>query len=117
MLLVEEKNMKLATLDNSVLRGHAALNIIAISFLSALSNLYATDPFVWIARSPCPLQRFEAMGGAAAGKLYQFSGYYTLGTYIKATAECDAYDPVTNTWQRIADVPQPISHSGQVADE
>jgi N-acetylneuraminic acid mutarotase len=57
------------------------------------------------------------VGGAAAGKLYEFSGYYTLGTNILATAECDAYDPVTNTWQRIADIPQPISHSGQIADE
>jgi N-acetylneuraminic acid mutarotase len=86
-------------------------------FLLAVSSLSATDPFAWIARSACPLQRFEAVGGAAAGKLYEFSGYYTLGTNILATAECDAYDPVTNTWQRIADIPQPISHSGQIADE
>ncbi len=109
--------MKLAMLDRSGLRHLAAPNVIVILFLGAVSNLYATDPFAWISRSPCPLQRFEAVGGAAAGKLYQFSGYYTLGKFIKATAECDAYDPVTNTWQRIADVPQPISHCGQVADE
>jgi hypothetical protein len=64
------------------------------------------------------LQRFEAVGGVAAGKLYEFSGYYTLNSKgILATPECDAYDPVTNTWQRIADIPQPISHCGQVADE
>src|SRR5438477_638043 len=109
--------MKLAMLDNSGLRRLAALNVIAILILGVISNLYATDPFAWISRSPCPLQRFEAVGGAAAGKLYQSSGYYTLGTHILATAECDAYDPITNTWQRLADVPQPISHCGQVADE
>jgi N-acetylneuraminic acid mutarotase len=95
---------------------HCRLAIAAL-FLLAASSLSAADPFAWIARSACPLQRFEAVGGAAAGKLYEFSGYYTLGTYIKATAECDAYDPATNIWQRLADIPQPISHCGQVADE
>src|SRR5713101_7412064 len=89
---------------------------VVMLFLLAVSSVSATDPFAWIARSACPLQRFEAVGGAAAGKLYEFSGYYTLGTNILATAECDAYDPVTNTWQRLADIPQPISHSGQVPD-
>ena len=90
---------------------------VVMLFLLAVSSVSATDPFAWIARSACPLQRFEAVGGAAAGKLYEFSGYYTLGTNILATAECDAYDPVTNTWQRIADIPQTISHCGQIADE
>ena len=89
----------------------------AVVLLAFAGQASAADPFVWIGRSPCPLERFEAIGGAAAGKLYQFSGYYTLGKYIKATAECDAFNPATNTWQRLADIPQPISHSGQVADD
>jgi Kelch motif protein/K319-like protein len=91
--------------------------VIPILLLAATCQVSAADPFAWIARSACPLQRFEAAGGAATGKLYQFSGYYTTGKYIKATAECDSYDPATNIWQRIADIPQPISHCGQVADE
>src|SRR6266446_10367015 len=96
---------------------HSRLAVVML-FLLAVSSLSAADPFAWITRSACPLQRFEAVGGAAAGKLYEFSGYYVLNSKaILATPECDAYDPVTNTWQRIADVPQPISHCGQVADE
>src|ERR1700740_2395587 len=91
---------------------HFRLPIVML-FLLAVSSLSA-DPFAWINRSACPLQRFEAVGGAAAGKLYEFSGYYVLNSQaILATPECDAYDPVTNTWQRIADVPQMISHCGQ----
>src|SRR4029077_3573005 len=91
---------------------------IAILLLFTSSNLLAGEPFAWIARTACPLQRFEAVGGAAAGKLYEFSGYYTLNSKgILATPECDAYDPVANTWQRLADIPQPISHCGQIADE
>ena len=90
---------------------------ILILLLVATRNLFADDSFAWIGKSPCPLARFEAVGGAAAGRLYQFSGYYTLGQYIKATAECDAFDPATNSWQRLADIPQPISHCGQVVDD
>jgi hypothetical protein len=93
---------------------HSRLAVVTL-FLLVVSSLFA-DPFVWIARSPCPLQRAEGVGGAANGKLYEFSGYYTSGK-IKATAECDAYDPVTNTWQRLADIPQAISHCGQVVDD
>lgn len=74
------------------------------------------DTFVWATKTSCPLVRFEAVGGAADGKLFQFSGYYTGGAKIKATPECDAYDPVTDKWSRLADIPQPISHCGQVAD-
>ncbi|MBA2743853.1 MAG: hypothetical protein H0U43_06020 [Chthoniobacterales bacterium] len=30
---------------------------------------------------------------------------------------CDAYDPAANAWKRIANIPQAISHSGQVVDD
>lgn len=90
--------------------------LLVLSYLAFAPAGFADDSFTWIAKSACPLPRFEAVGGAAGGKLYQFSGYYTLGTYIKATPECDAYDPVANSWQRLANIPQPISHCGQVAD-
>jgi hypothetical protein len=116
-MVVTGKKLKLAPLANSALWRPLGLNVIVFLFLGAASSLSAADPFAWIARSACPLQRFEAMGGAAAGKLYEFSGYYTLGKSILATPECDAYDPITNVWQRLADIPQPISHCGQVADE
>ncbi|CAN5559493.1 hypothetical protein BH18VER1_BH18VER1_02450 [soil metagenome] len=90
--------------------------VAALISIPWFSSLFA-EPFAWIARTPCPLARFEAAGGAADGKLYQFSGYYTGGSSIRATAECDAYDPVTNVWTRLADIPQPISHCGQVVDD
>lgn len=76
----------------------------------------AAEPFVWVSKASCPLHRFEAAGGAADGKLYQFSGFYTYGTSIKATNRCDAYDPVSNVWILLASIPQAITHSGQVAD-
>ncbi|MEP7072328.1 MAG: kelch repeat-containing protein, partial [Verrucomicrobiota bacterium] len=89
-----------------------------LAFILALAvTANAADSFVWITRTPCPLVRFEGIGGACAGRLYQFSGYYTGGSALKATPECDAYDPATNRWTRLADIPQPISHSGQAVDD
>jgi hypothetical protein len=78
-------------------------NVFVFLMLLA-SGLSAAPPFVWNRTAPCPLGRFEAMGGAAEGKLYQFSGFYN--TAIDATVECDAYDPVSNVWTRIADIPR-----------
>lgn len=89
---------------------------VALFLLAAVYSLSAADPFVWVTMAACPLPRFEAVGGAADGKLYQFSGFYTYSPSIKATNECDAYDPATNVWTRLASTPQAITHSGQVAD-
>jgi Kelch motif len=89
--------------------------VVSACSLFASAPLYA-DSLVWATKTSCPLVRFEAVGGAANGKLFQFSGYYTGGAKLKATPECDAYDPVTDKWSRLADIPQPISHCGQVAD-
>ena len=87
----------------------------AVAFAFALGG-DAQTAFTWATKASNPLVRFEAIGGAAAGKLYQFAGYYTCCSQILATAECDAYDPVTDQWSSIASIPQPISHSGQVVD-
>ncbi|MBV9007863.1 MAG: hypothetical protein JO354_01685 [Verrucomicrobia bacterium] len=77
----------------------------------------AQTPFTWATKASNPLVRFEAVGGAAAGRLYQFSGYYTCCAQILATPESHAYDPATDKWFSLANIPQPISHCGQVVDE
>ncbi len=55
------------------------------------------------------------MGGAAAGELYQFSGFSTVDP-ILATTRCDAYNPASNTWRSITSIPQATTHAGQVPD-
>src|SRR5438067_7612935 len=92
------------------------LFLIAIAVLGLGLGGDAQTSFTWATKASNPLVRFEAIGGAAAGKLYQFAGYYTCCTQILATSQCDAYDPVTDKWYSVASIPQPISHSGQVVD-
>jgi N-acetylneuraminic acid mutarotase len=93
------------------------LVLVSAAALAFVFGGDAQTPFTWATKSPNPLVRFEAVGGAAGGKLYQFSGYYTCCAKILATPECDAYDPATDKWSSLANIPQPISHSGQVVDE
>jgi N-acetylneuraminic acid mutarotase len=88
---------------------------IAVLFLLAVSSLSA-GPFVWTTKTPNSLVRFEAVGGAAGSKLYQFSGFYTLRPSILATTQCDAYDPATDIWTSLPTIPQAVTHCGQVAD-
>src|SRR5438094_817312 len=79
------------------------------------ANLCSAGSFVWQTKAPNSLVRFEGVGGAAGGKLYQFSGFYTF-SHLLVTAQCDAYDPGTDIWTRLTDMPQATTHCGQVAD-
>ncbi len=108
--------LRIETRKPAIRRCPPAVVVSVVLFVSGVINVSAEDPFVWTLGAPCPLVRFEGGGGAAAGKLYQFSGFYRTGP-IKATVECDAYDPATDAWTRIADIPQAISHCGQVVDD
>ncbi|MBA3570100.1 MAG: hypothetical protein H0W28_12345, partial [Pyrinomonadaceae bacterium] len=111
--------MKTSSRSNLPLAGRnapAAAHLLSlVFFLVGAPAVRAGDPFLWVSKAQCPLVRFEAAGGAAAGKLYQFSGFYTTNP-IQATTQCNAFDPVSNTWSPIAAIPQATTHAGQVAD-
>jgi N-acetylneuraminic acid mutarotase len=69
----------------------------------------------WQAVAPNPFKRAEALGGVVNGKLYVMGGLYSGGSgSILATARCDVYNPATNTWTRLKDMPERITHAGQV---
>lgn len=68
----------------------------------------------WTQLAPTPLRRFEALSAAVNGKLYMFGGFHTSD--IKTTTRGDAFDPATNTWTQVADVPELLSHAGVATD-
>ena len=59
------------------------------------------------------MARYEAAGMVVDDKLYVFGGY--RNKQIQVTARSDVYDPATDSWARIADMPEPLTHAGQVA--
>ena len=68
----------------------------------------------WTSAAANPQGRFEAQGAMVNGKLYVFGGFYNNA--IDATARSDVYDPATNRWTRIKDMPEPITHAGVATD-
>jgi N-acetylneuraminic acid mutarotase len=73
-----------------------------------------TSLFLWDTRASGPIGRMEAQGTVAAAKLYIFGGFTV--DFKTVTTRADAYDATTNTWTRIADVPEALTHSAVVAD-
>jgi N-acetylneuraminic acid mutarotase len=73
-----------------------------------------TAPFAttlsWSTRASSPVPRGEAETAVFDNKLYVFGGY-TDFTATNST-RCDVYDPATNTWTRIADMPVGVTHGG-----
>ena len=76
----------------------------------------AVDTFTkinWASRAAGPIGRAEALRAVIDGKLYVFAGF---GDQKGPVARSDVYDPATNSWTRIADMPRRLTHAGTVAD-
>lgn len=58
--------------------------------------------------------RSEAQSVVVDGKLYVFGGY--INTTYTPTRRVDVYNPINNTWTRIADLPIGLTHSGTAVD-
>lgn len=72
--------------------------------------------FLWSEVAPAPLSRFEGQSAVVGGKLYVFGGY-TDGSILPKSYEANVYDPETDTWGKLADMPVPITHAGIAAHE
>ena len=70
----------------------------------------------WTEGADAPLARFEGQSAVVGGKLYIVGGY-TDGSVVPKTFEADVYDPATDTWEQLPDMPRPITHAGTVADD
>jgi N-acetylneuraminic acid mutarotase len=68
----------------------------------------------WSQQASTAQARAEAQGIAVDGRLYVFGGYPS-GTNFTPMVRSDAYNPTTNTWTRIADMPVATTHGGVAA--
>lgn len=59
--------------------------------------------------SPSPIQRVEALPAVVDGKVYVFGGFSGNNGPVART---DVYDPATNAWTRVADMPERLTHVG-----
>jgi N-acetylneuraminic acid mutarotase len=70
------------------------------------------QPGVWTEGSPAPRARFEAQGIAVNDQLFVFGGFHN--SQIEATAVSHRYDPGSGSWQPLEDMPEKLTHAGQV---
>jgi len=93
---------------------NAKISAIEVVPRDAGSQPPPTSPtrFAWQTRAASPIARYEAGGAQVGGKLYVFGGY--VNGRIESTARSDVYDPATNGWRRIADMPVQLTHSPAV---
>ncbi len=70
----------------------------------------------WHVAAACPQARMETQGAVVNGKLYLLGGYYETTPKYTGTTRCDVYDPLKNTWTRIADMPHAVTHAGIATD-
>ena len=89
--------------------------VCACVLTSGLAQLMAQGDhdYGWVRRADIPLHRHEAAGLAVSGELFVFGGYVAD---LLSVVRADAYDPATNTWRQLANVPEPLTHSAQAAD-
>jgi N-acetylneuraminic acid mutarotase len=67
----------------------------------------------WASKAPSPIWRAEALTATINGKIYVFGGFDNdLGPVTRS----DVYTPATDSWARIADLPERITHAGVAVD-
>lgn len=69
----------------------------------------------WKSLADAPQNKFESMGAVVNGKLYVMGGYRNAS--VEATAQVASFDPATDTWTTLRDMPEPLSHSGTATDK
>ena len=68
---------------------------------------------VWEQIAPSPIQRAEALTATIDNKLFVFGGFQgSAGPVVRS----DVYDPITEEWTRIADMPRRLTHAGVAVD-
>jgi hypothetical protein len=99
-----------ASVDNAI--------VSAIELVPAHDNEEPPPPPVdngtitWKSAAANPQARFEGQGAVVNGKLYVFGGFYNSS--VQATTRSDVYEPATNKWTRIKDMPEPITHAAVI---
>ena len=70
----------------------------------------------WRAAASDPLPMLEGQSTVVNNKLYVFGGYGVDHPNFLATTHAYMLDPASNTWTRLADMPEPLTQMGVASD-
>ncbi|TGE04322.1 malectin domain-containing carbohydrate-binding protein [Hymenobacter fodinae] len=68
----------------------------------------------WSLMTPSNTPKWVGFSVMINNKMYVFSGFDNSS--VHTTAKCEVYDPATNTWTYLADMPYPVTHAGITVD-
>jgi hypothetical protein len=86
----------------------AASNIVEATIPIEEPSDDFTD-ITWTTAEPAPIARNESLVATIDGKLYVFAGF---DTNTEPMSRVDVYDPATDTWTRLSDMPTRLTHAG-----
>src|SRR6187549_731407 len=89
--------------------------LLAIITLFCIRQEAFAQPFTWTQVASTQGARWEGPSAAVNGKLYVFTGVYTDNqNQGKVTFQpiCEVYNPATNQWTSIAQMPVGVTHVG-----
>ena len=64
----------------------------------------------WVARAPLPNPRNHLGSTVLGGVIYAVGGQHGHDSALVTQTQVDRYDPATDTWTRVADLPRAIGH-------
>lgn len=84
--------------------------------LRSITTFEVYDPLTnkWSALAPLPAPRNSPMAAGVNGKLYVFGGLHTVNGVFTAMDSVFCYDPLTNAWTTLRNMPAPRFSSGTV---
>ncbi|MEO0513828.1 MAG: kelch repeat-containing protein [Planctomycetota bacterium] len=73
-----------------------------------------TDLFNWVQQNDIPKARYEGMSLTLGNEMYLFGGYGD--TLSDKTVRVDRYNPLTDTWTQLGDMPAVVNHQTAAYD-
>jgi hypothetical protein len=92
---------------------HTGTNAAQTVSLTGIGQSQNTCNWVTVNSSGTP--RWVGPSVTINNKMYVFGGFDNPNTH--QTANCEVYDPVTNTWSFLAPMPTPVTHAGITNDD
>ena len=88
-------------------------SVRALVWAASLTSAGAQTPCLWHSASDGPIARLEAPALVVDGRVVVFGGFKSG---LAALTRVDAYDPSSDSWSTVTDMPTAVTHAGIARD-